>query len=262
MAQKVQTFFIDDLDGSEAEGTVRFGLDGSAYEIDLNAEHGAALRGILGPYVEAGRRTGTSGRTSGHRPAVTGVNGRVRNRHPADGQGQREYLRLLGHQVNDRGRLPANLAAIPVPPRDQWPGEPGYRGGSTLTRDERAEIKAHAATLPAEAEPETAVQPAPAKTADAVAAKAVDAILPAAERPKPAGQSSKFSQGQRDKAVRLVLEGGSVTAVAQEQGVGVSSLRNWVKTAREEAAAAEVLKPSASGTTAKAGKAKTGKTAK
>ena len=27
MAQKVQTLFVDDLDGSEAEGTVRFGLD-------------------------------------------------------------------------------------------------------------------------------------------------------------------------------------------------------------------------------------------
>jgi hypothetical protein len=28
MAQKVQTLFIDDLDGSEADGTVRFALDG------------------------------------------------------------------------------------------------------------------------------------------------------------------------------------------------------------------------------------------
>jgi hypothetical protein len=39
VAQKIQTLFIDDLDGSEAEGTVRFGLDGTDYEIDLNAEH-------------------------------------------------------------------------------------------------------------------------------------------------------------------------------------------------------------------------------
>ena len=27
MAQKIQVLFIDDLDGGEAEGTVRFGLD-------------------------------------------------------------------------------------------------------------------------------------------------------------------------------------------------------------------------------------------
>jgi len=29
VAQKIQTLFIDDLDGREAEGTVRFGLDGA-----------------------------------------------------------------------------------------------------------------------------------------------------------------------------------------------------------------------------------------
>ena len=39
MAQKIQTLFIDDLDGGEADGTVRFGLDGTDYEIDLNAVH-------------------------------------------------------------------------------------------------------------------------------------------------------------------------------------------------------------------------------
>ena len=36
MAQKVQTLLIDDLDGGEAEATVRFGLDGTDYEIDLS----------------------------------------------------------------------------------------------------------------------------------------------------------------------------------------------------------------------------------
>ena len=44
MAQKIQTLLIDDLDGGEAEATVRFGLDGAEYEIDLNAEHTEALR--------------------------------------------------------------------------------------------------------------------------------------------------------------------------------------------------------------------------
>jgi hypothetical protein len=29
VAQKVQTLFIDDIDGSAAEGTVRFALDGT-----------------------------------------------------------------------------------------------------------------------------------------------------------------------------------------------------------------------------------------
>ena len=61
MAQKVQTLFIDDIDGSAAEGTVRFGLDGADYEIDLNTEHAqqptpaplgvSALSGYCSPCV-------------------------------------------------------------------------------------------------------------------------------------------------------------------------------------------------------------------
>jgi hypothetical protein len=47
VAQKIQTLFIDDLDGSTAEGTVRFGLDGTEYEIDLNAGHARELRDVL-----------------------------------------------------------------------------------------------------------------------------------------------------------------------------------------------------------------------
>ena len=56
MAQKVQILFIDDLDGSAAESTVRFGLDGTEHEIDLNAEHAQQLRDALAFYVRAGRR--------------------------------------------------------------------------------------------------------------------------------------------------------------------------------------------------------------
>jgi Lsr2 len=52
----VQTLFIDDIDGSVAEGTVRFGLDGTEYEIDLNAEHTQQLRDALAAYVRAARR--------------------------------------------------------------------------------------------------------------------------------------------------------------------------------------------------------------
>jgi len=38
VAQKIQTLFIDDLDGSTAEGTVRFGLDGTEYVTGLIIE--------------------------------------------------------------------------------------------------------------------------------------------------------------------------------------------------------------------------------
>lgn len=66
MAQKIRTPLTDDLDGSNADGTVWFGLDGSEYEIDLNAEHAQALREALARYVKAARRPGRGAR---RRPA-------------------------------------------------------------------------------------------------------------------------------------------------------------------------------------------------
>ena len=76
MAQKIQVLFIDDLDGGEAEGTVRFGLDGADYEIDLSAKNAAALRKALARYVDSARRApagsrrpGRSGRRAGDGPA-------------------------------------------------------------------------------------------------------------------------------------------------------------------------------------------------
>ena len=103
MAQKIQTLFIDDLDGSEAEGTVRFGLDGAEYEIDLNAEHAQALRDALARYVQAARRAGggtaaaSPGRDAGAR--ADGV----------DSTEVREWAKAQGIEVKDRGRVPAEL---------------------------------------------------------------------------------------------------------------------------------------------------------
>jgi hypothetical protein len=72
VAQKLQTLLIDDLDGSAAEGTVRFGLDGTEYEIDLNAEHAQQLRDTLAAYVRAGRRVSGGSR----RPRRAAIRGR------------------------------------------------------------------------------------------------------------------------------------------------------------------------------------------
>lgn len=71
MAQKIQTLLIDDLDGSAAEDTVRFGLDGTEYEIDLNARHARQLRDAPARYVNAARRIGRSVRVVNYRQATT-----------------------------------------------------------------------------------------------------------------------------------------------------------------------------------------------
>ena len=103
VAQKIQTLFIDDIDGSEAEGTVRFALDGAEYEIDLNAKHAEALRKALARYVDAARRSsgGTARRParSGRRAAASGLNTTE----------VREWAKAQGIEVKDRGRVPAEL---------------------------------------------------------------------------------------------------------------------------------------------------------
>src|SRR6201984_2713705 len=87
VTQKIQTVFIDDLEGSEAEGTVRFGLDGAEYEIDLNAEHARELRDALARYVGAARRAGGGGRAAGRSRAAGLCRRAEPDRGPRVGQG-------------------------------------------------------------------------------------------------------------------------------------------------------------------------------
>jgi hypothetical protein len=104
VAQKIQTVFIDDLDGSDAQGTVRFGLDSIEYEIDLNAGHTQALRDALAPYIRAARRVSGAAR----RPA------RGRRQAPDNGLSAvevREWAKTQVIEVKDRGRVSVDLAA-------------------------------------------------------------------------------------------------------------------------------------------------------
>ena len=104
MAQKIQTLFIDDLDGSEAEGTVRFGLDGTHYEIDLNAVHAGELRAALGRYTGAGRKVTGTTRRPARNPGKAAANG-------LNTTEVRDWARANGLDVKDRGRVPAEVIA-------------------------------------------------------------------------------------------------------------------------------------------------------
>jgi hypothetical protein len=64
MAQSTITYLTDDLDGSDADETVRFALDGRSYEIDLNKKNAAALRRALKPYLDAGRTSRRASRAT------------------------------------------------------------------------------------------------------------------------------------------------------------------------------------------------------
>ena len=110
MAQQTTVRFIDDLDGSDAVGTVTFALDNRSYEIDLSDENTDKLHEALAPYIEHGRkaggRSGGRGRTRGQ-AAMTEAPTARSNRQ--DTQAIREWARQNGHQVNDRGRIPKSV---------------------------------------------------------------------------------------------------------------------------------------------------------
>jgi hypothetical protein len=58
MAQKVTVTVEDDLDGGPADETVRFGLGGAEYEIDLSKKNAAAFRGKMAPFTGHARKAG------------------------------------------------------------------------------------------------------------------------------------------------------------------------------------------------------------
>jgi Lsr2 len=58
MTQSAMPMLTGDAGQPEAIQTVRFGVDGNAYEIDLPARHASELRSMAGRYISAARRTG------------------------------------------------------------------------------------------------------------------------------------------------------------------------------------------------------------
>ena len=98
MAREVVERLLDDLDGTDAAETVRFGLDGRQYEIDLNSDNADALREAFAPYVSAARQAATD--RGGRRGAA------VRPRTDANRTNDiRNWARDHGFKVSDRGRI-------------------------------------------------------------------------------------------------------------------------------------------------------------
>lgn len=96
MAQKVQILLIDDIDGSDADETVTFGLDGTTYEIDLTTARATELRETLAPYVGHARKV--TGRSGGGRRSSTTQSG-------PSARELRDWARSNGWEVSERGRV-------------------------------------------------------------------------------------------------------------------------------------------------------------
>lgn len=107
MAQQVTVNLIDDLDGSDAEETVDFGLDGVQYQIDLSEDNADRLRELVGEYVQAARRSGGRKRTGRGKGGGAAAQSAAADRE--QNQAIREWARKNGYQVSERGRIPAEV---------------------------------------------------------------------------------------------------------------------------------------------------------
>jgi len=102
MATTVTIALDDDLEGGPAEETVRFGLGGTADEIDLNKKNARAFRTRLAPFVEHARKAA---------PPACLVKPPAQQRHPG-----------LGKRAGHRGQRPR--------------AHPGQRRGAVPSRDQ------------------------------------------------------------------------------------------------------------------------------
>jgi hypothetical protein len=113
MAQKVVVSLVDDLDASEADETVEFGLDGASYEIDLSDANAAKLRDELADFVAHARRSGGRRRSSSAPAAAPRRRGSGGGRAAVDreqNQAIREWARKQGMTVSERGRIPSEVS--------------------------------------------------------------------------------------------------------------------------------------------------------
>ncbi len=99
MAQKVHIVLEDDIDQSEAQETVAFGLDGKDYLIDLSSQHAGELRDALALYVGHARAGGSkrSARKSATRTSSS------------DAGAIRDWAKGQGYEVSERGRISSEV---------------------------------------------------------------------------------------------------------------------------------------------------------
>jgi hypothetical protein len=105
VAQRVQVELVDDLNGEVAQETVRFGVDGTEYEIDLTTENAEKLRSTLSEYTEKAResRKARAGRKQGGQQSAASASTTKSKREET--QAIRQWAQENGHNPSSRGRI-------------------------------------------------------------------------------------------------------------------------------------------------------------
>lgn len=104
MAKQQIIQLIDDLDGAVLENgegvSIRFSLEGRSYEIDLSEENATKLRDAFAPFIDAASPV-SGNANAGRSRAARGRSAKT------DLAEVREWARQQGHNVSERGRVPA-----------------------------------------------------------------------------------------------------------------------------------------------------------
>lgn len=105
MAKQTVTLLTDDVDGTEADSTIEFGLDGVNYTIDLSGKNAVKLRKVLEPYLAVASRVGrnATGRIPARGATVPSRSNRDQN------QAIRGWASKNGYEVSERGRIPTSI---------------------------------------------------------------------------------------------------------------------------------------------------------
>ncbi len=96
--QRIITELVDDIDGSKAEETVRFAIDGVEYEVDLSEKNAKKLRDAVAGYAEKARKV-RGGRGGRKMTAVSQV----------DTKAVRAWAKSNNIELSSRGRIPADV---------------------------------------------------------------------------------------------------------------------------------------------------------
>lgn len=103
MAKKEIVQVIDDIDGKVLDEyeTVRWGLDGKAYEFDTSSKHASQFRDALTKYLDVSRQTSARG----VKRAASASTSRSKEQTKAI----RDWANQSGYEVSDRGRIPLSV---------------------------------------------------------------------------------------------------------------------------------------------------------
>lgn len=102
MARQTTVHLVDDLDGTPADETVSFALDGKAYEIDLSPTNAETLRDFLALYIDKGRRAIGAGAKASSKPRSD----------RAQTKAIREWAKGQGFELAERGRIPEKVLEL------------------------------------------------------------------------------------------------------------------------------------------------------